>query len=119
MEDIDVRLRAAARNGNEFLLKELCRKPGCNALSKDVHGQTALMWAAFHGHEACVRLLLPVSDVLDKDKAGWTASSWAKEEEHESLVKFLEAYELSQTERTTIGGAVSPSTPRKRAAPRV
>jgi len=37
------------------------------------YGTTALMDAAEHGAEKCVKLLLPMSDAKLKDKAGWTA----------------------------------------------
>ena len=73
MAAINERLREAARDGSEAELKSLLRNPGCNALSKTGHGLTALMCAALFGHEACIQLLLPLSDARAKNKDGHTA----------------------------------------------
>ena len=82
-------------------------------------GLTALMQSASRGHEACVQLLLPESDALAKDNAGYTASFWAQDKGHESLAQFIDAYALSQTERTDIEGAARSGAPSKRPALRV
>ena len=151
MPSINDRLRMAAISGSEVELKALLRDPGCDPSSTSKGGRTALIWAAYHGseacvkilipvsnvlaktdggetaliwaascgHESCVRLLLPVSDVLSKNKAGQTASDCARDSRHKSLARFIDAYVLAQSEQDSIGAAVCPGTPRKRAAPRV
>ena len=89
MTDFNEKLRKAARNGSELVLKALLREPGCDASSKDKFGMTALMYASYRGHEACVQLLLPVSDPLSKSKDGMTALMHAAWFGHESCVRLL------------------------------
>ena len=64
MKDINDRLRSAAQDGKSVELKALLQDPTCDALSKSHEEMTALMIAAYAGHDACVELLLPVSDAL-------------------------------------------------------
>ena len=47
------------------------------------------MWAATFGREACVRVLLPISDMLVKDKTGMTALMCAGFGGHEGCVGLL------------------------------
>ena len=89
MSSVDEKLRAAAGYGNEAELKELLRDPSCNALNADEMGMTALMWAAYQGHEACVRLLLPVSAAPAKNKNRQTALMCAGYGGHEACVRLL------------------------------
>ena len=89
MEDINERLREAARTGSEAELKALLRDPGCDALAKDSKGRTALMWAACMGDDPCVQLLLPVSDARAKNKNGQTALMYAAYREHEACIRLL------------------------------
>ena len=89
MKAINEKLIKAAKVGNTTELKKLLQKPGCNALSKAKEGWTALMHAAYGGQEACVRLLLPVSDVLAKAKNGQTALMWAAGFGYEACVRLL------------------------------
>ena len=89
MKDINERLRDAARDGSETVLKSLLRNPGCDALSKDEQGWTALMHAARGGHEAGLRILLPVSDALGKDVNGQTALMQSAARGHEAGLRIL------------------------------
>ena len=64
MSLINDQLRAAAETGDAARLKVFLLDPKSDALSKSGGGWTALMYAARGGHEACLQLLLPVSDPL-------------------------------------------------------
>lgn len=77
MTGVNNYLRHAAKAGNEAELKDLLLDPGCDPMSKDEEGVTALMFAAFKGASACVQLLLPLSNALNKDRKGSTALIWA------------------------------------------
>ena len=70
MSDINERLMKAAKSGSAVEMKALLREPGCDALAKDDNGMTALMWAAWNGHEACVRVMLQDSDALAQSTDG-------------------------------------------------
>ena len=70
-------------------LKTALREPACGTLIKDINGMTALMGAVFHGHEACVQLLLPTSDVLAADGKGQTLLMHAAYFGHEACVRIL------------------------------
>ena len=89
MVDINERLMEAAKRGYEAKLKALLREPGCNALGKDFEDWTALMHAAYGGHDACVRILIPVSDAPAKTKTGQTALMWAAGCGYEACVRLL------------------------------
>ena len=53
---------------------------------------TALMYAAWQGHDGCVGLLVKAGARLDlKDKYGETALGIAKEDNHPKCVAILEA----------------------------
>ena len=67
----------------------MLRSPGCSALSSDENGLTPLMWAAYNGHEACVRILLPTSDALAEDVFNMTALMWAARKGHKSCLVLL------------------------------
>ena len=58
---------------------------------KDSLGRTRLLWAAWNGHEAVVKMLLDTekADVNSKDNYGWTPLSWAAKNGHEAVVKML------------------------------
>ncbi|KAH2542215.1 hypothetical protein KXW97_003527 [Aspergillus fumigatus] len=59
--------------------------------SKDQYGQTPLLWAVKHGHEAVVKQLLKKgADLESKDKRfGQTPLSWAAKHGHEAVIKQL------------------------------
>ena len=59
--------------------------------SKDDNGRTPLSWAAGHGQETAVKLLLDSGkvDADSKDKYGRTPLSHAAEKGHEAVVKLL------------------------------
>ncbi|KAH3103429.1 hypothetical protein KXX00_004987 [Aspergillus fumigatus] len=58
--------------------------------SKDQYGQTPLLWAVKHGHEAVVKQLLKKgADLESKDQYGQTPLSWAAKHGHEAMVKQL------------------------------
>jgi len=58
---------------------------------RDERGRTPLCWAAEHGREAVVKLLLARSDAVadSKGKEGRTPLSWAAEHGSEAIVKLL------------------------------
>lgn len=89
MADINEKFRKVVRNGFEIELKALLRDPECNALGKDIYGTTALMLAAIGKCEACLEILLPVSDGLAKDDIGITALMWAARNGNEVCVGML------------------------------
>jgi hypothetical protein len=70
----------------------LLEKEGVDPDSKDFHyGQTPLMWAAAHGHEAVARLLLHKDrvNINSKDSYGRTPLSYAAANGNEAMVKLL------------------------------
>ena len=77
------------------------------------------MHAAASDSDACVQLLLPVSDVLAKDEHGSTASMWARREGCKSLAQLIDAYALSQTERAAIEVVLSPGSVRGKSTSRI
>lgn len=89
MAGVNERLKEAAKTGSTVELKALLRDPGCNPLLMDDIGMTALMCAAHSGHEECVGLLLPVSDMLDKDSCGLTALMHAVRKGNEDCTRIL------------------------------
>ena len=91
MNSINEQLRVAAESGDEAEVEALLLNPKCDPLSKDDNkdGMTAVMIAASNGHEACLQLLLPVSDPLAKDHWGGTALMHAASDGHASCVNIL------------------------------
>lgn len=89
MKSVNKKLIVSAEEGLEFEVEALLQKPGCNALIPGVFGMTVLMRAASKGHEACVRLLLPVSDAGAMDEEKITALMWAARGGHKACVELL------------------------------
>ena len=89
MLDVNEKLREVAKVGSEVELKALLDDPGCDTWSKDRGGMTALMWAANCGQDACVRLLLPLSDARAKSDGGHTALIHAACRGSEECVRLL------------------------------
>jgi ankyrin repeat protein len=74
------------------LLLRLLKKGTMDTSVGDKYGQTPLSWAARHGHEAVVKLLLDTGKVeahSKEDTHGQTPLSWAAENGHEAVVKLL------------------------------
>lgn len=110
MKNFNEELRNAAKNGADVELDALLLNPGCDALSKDKHGMTALMFAARHGDEGSVPLLLlPASDALSKDKDGLTESALAQDKGHENIARLIEVYVLVPIEKADIEDAARPA----------
>jgi ankyrin repeat protein len=59
--------------------------------SRDTYGRTPLSWAASHGHQAIVKLLLEKNaNIETKDtECNQTPLSWAARSGHEAIVKLL------------------------------
>lgn len=89
MKDVSKRLIHAAKVGVDIDVKAILSDPMCNASSKDGAGMTALMWAAYGGHEACLEILLTRSDVSARNTYGLTALMWAARRGHETCVGLL------------------------------
>ena len=89
VKDTINRFMEAAKSGNAQELKAMLRERGGNPLAKGSTGWSALMWAAFNGHEACVRLLLTASGSSVKGMPGMTELMLAAIGGHESSVKLL------------------------------
>ena len=69
---------------------ELLLEKGAELEYRDEHGQTPLLLAASHGHEATVKMLLQGGAEPDsKDEFGRTPLSWAAEKGHEAVIKLL------------------------------
>jgi ankyrin repeat protein len=82
-------LAAAAEQGRLECLRRLLADPRCDARAKDEEGRDALMWAARHGHAACIDALISVSDPTAADGRGKTAlmhAAWKGEEESVALL---------------------------------
>lgn len=82
-------LITASKYGNELEISVCLKELGCDALSSDEDGITGLMHAAYQGHGACVKLLLPVSDPLCKDNNDLTALIRAASAGHFDCVQLL------------------------------
>lgn len=89
MKSIDEQLRDAASGGDERKLKALLLCSDCTPMSIGHFGLTSLMLAAFYGHDACVKLLLPVSDAKIKDNNGKTALMYASSRGETACVRIL------------------------------
>jgi ankyrin repeat protein len=74
-------LHAAARGGNEAVMRLLVEDCKAEVEAKDSYGTAALHWAAVSGHEAVVRLLLDdyKADIEAKTDNGMTALHQAAE----------------------------------------
>ena len=60
------------------------------------------MRAAQGGHEACVGLLLPESDLNVKSEDGQAASELAREEGCERIASMIESYALAMSEMADV-----------------
>ncbi|KAI5806030.1 hypothetical protein BZA77DRAFT_368299 [Pyronema omphalodes] len=83
-------LLQASRVGNDGIVRILLEK-GVNINLADSKSMTALSWAAKHGHDSVVKLLLRAHgiDVESKEFRGRTAFSLACGNDHYSVVKLL------------------------------
>jgi ankyrin repeat protein len=91
-------LHAAARGGNEAVMRLLVEDCKAEVEAKDSYGTAALHWAAVSGHEAVVRLLLDdyKADIEVKADNGMTALHRAAEEGHEAVVRVLKLAEQTR-----------------------
>ena len=89
MENVDHQIMEAATRGDEVGLKALLLRPGCDPMSRDGDGMTALTWAAMLGHASCVDLLIPVGDALAKNKNGMTALMYTARHGRTSCTELL------------------------------
>ncbi|KAF4338216.1 ankyrin repeat-containing protein [Fusarium beomiforme] len=77
-----------------WAILERADQVGINIDGKDSSGRTALLWAAEHGHEAVVQLLLDWDAYIEAaDHDGWTPLLRAAEKGHEAVVQLLLAWD--------------------------
>ncbi|KAA6414215.1 MAG: hypothetical protein FRX48_02578 [Lasallia pustulata] len=107
-------LHRVAAWGFTYLAEELLNK-GCHITSHDDHGWTALFWAARHGHEDILNLLIKKNanaDAKCTTSIGDTPLFWAALYGHETVVDILlkhgaDANHVSETyEGTAMGAAI-------------
>ncbi|KAL6407045.1 hypothetical protein AUP68_09866 [Ilyonectria robusta] len=84
-------LGAAARSGNEDIVRLLLTVPGADKNAKDIAGETPLHYAVRGGHERIVRLLVTEfgADKNAKDIIGRTPLHFAAGEGYEDVVRLL------------------------------
>lgn len=71
-------IHIAAQNGQPYALLYLAALPSADVDATDLHGRTALIWAAYRGHvEVCQVLLGEGASIDSKDRSGYTALLWA------------------------------------------
>jgi palmitoyltransferase len=71
-------IHIAAQNGQPYTLLYLAALPSADVDAADLHGRTALIWAAYRGHvEVCQVLLGEGAAIEAKDRSGYTALLWA------------------------------------------
>ena len=99
-------LLEAARLGDEAgVAKALAA--GASLEAKDIYGRTAAIFAAYHGHEPCLRALIASgADIEAKNKYGKTASMIAAENGHPEISKLIEEVVLSRLERAEMESAL-------------
>ena len=80
----------ASRQGQLERARQLMRNESVDLEYADAHGNTPLLTAAFHGHEAIVRLLLIAgADPETRNEAGKSALALARFTQPMSLVQLL------------------------------
>lgn len=62
---------------------------GASVNATDEHGWTALMYAAYAGHETTAALLLEAGADATSEVGGASAAWWAMEKEHEGVVRLM------------------------------
>lgn len=87
-EEIDQWFKAA-KKGDIDTMQKLMPKVGINAQDSD--GRTALIWAAYKGHENVVKLLLesPGININLRDRTGYSAIKAAASNGRENVIKLL------------------------------
>lgn len=88
-------------------LRRLLEQGGADPKASAHYGVTALIQAANRGHDACVELLIPVSDVRAGDLGGATALSMAAIGGHVRCVELLLAATPPATEDALDGRPLS------------
>ena len=84
----DQLLNAAAAGEIARLMEAL--SSGADFDAKNEYGRTAAMWAAWDGHEDCLRTLISAGADLDaKDNDGWTAAMFAAGYGHGDCLRML------------------------------
>ena len=79
------------KTGNPKVIQRLLEK-GASVNAQNRTGETALMYAAWHGYSAIVQLLLENrADVTLKNKQGNTALTLAESKGHPEIVEMLKA----------------------------
>ena len=82
----------SASNGFVKVVEILLRIKSVDVNAKSISGRPPIFWAAAHGHEEIVRLLLEAgADRSLEDIDGRTPLSMAKKYKHDKIVKMLSA----------------------------
>ena len=87
-QNLDFTLFDAAYAGLDGAVRILLQQ-GTQVNLTDEHGWTALMFAAYAGHETTVALLLAAGADATPEVGGASAAWWAMEKEHEGVVRLM------------------------------
>ncbi|KAM7214398.1 hypothetical protein V8F06_010236 [Rhypophila decipiens] len=85
-------LICAAERGHDELVRNIVLRPDKVDINhRDLHGRTALSWAAFRGHIAVVEILMqqPHVEVDAMDHLGCSPLDWARFEGHDKVAELL------------------------------
>jgi ankyrin repeat protein len=79
----------AAASANRSAAVQMLMAHGADINKKLKRGQTALMFASYHGDTEMVKLLIASGADVNADCDGDTALGWAKQKGHEDVAKLL------------------------------
>lgn len=78
----------AARDGSSIEIERLLGI-GADPMWRNGHGDSALIMAAFEGHQACVKILLPWSNPDARDNNGYSVLACAAMSGHSGILRLL------------------------------
>lgn len=96
--DFTPALIIAAQNKDLASVQALLASPDIKVNARDMHRQTALMIAAYHGAEDIVQaLVIAGAEMHAQDKKGLYAADYARTNNHQALVTYLEGYRTKRS----------------------